>query len=70
VLRQSLRVLFPSWSSFVEEVLPTMINETMDHQYVLPNLASTTIIFASFDLWMFRGGVDIFSMVINFMNDI
>jgi hypothetical protein len=70
VLRQSLCVLFPSWSSFVEEVLPIMVNETMDHQYVLPNLASITIIFASFDLWMSRGGMDTFSMVINFMNNI
>jgi hypothetical protein len=42
----------------------------MDHQYVLPNLASTIIVSTSFDVWMFHGGVDTFALVINFMNDI
>jgi hypothetical protein len=52
----------------VEEVLPTMVKKTMDI-HVLPNLALTTMVFASFDLWMSCGGVDTFALVINFLND-
>jgi hypothetical protein len=37
--------------------------------HVLANPASATIIFASFDLWMFHNGVDIFDLVINFLNE-
>jgi hypothetical protein len=33
------------------------------------NLASTCTISTSFDFWMSRGGVDIFSLVINFLNE-
>jgi hypothetical protein len=46
----------------VEEWLPTM-----DH-HVLPNLALTTMVFASFDLWMFHGKVNTFALVINFLS--
>jgi hypothetical protein len=35
----------------------------------LLNLAFATMVFASFDVWMFRGGVDIFALVINFPSD-
>jgi len=34
--------------------------------HVLRNLASIAIVSTSFDLWMSRGGVDNFSLVINF----
>jgi hypothetical protein len=27
------RVLFPSWSSFVEEMLLAMVKKTMDHMF-------------------------------------
>jgi hypothetical protein len=53
---------------FVEEMLIIMVKKTMDH-HVLPNLALTTMVSASFDLWMFHGGVDTFALVINFLND-
>ncbi len=53
-----IRVLFFFRSSFVEEVLPTMVKKTMDH-HVLPNLASTTVVSTSFDLWMSHGVVNI-----------
>jgi hypothetical protein len=52
----------------VEEVLPTMVIKTMDH-HVLPNLALTTMVFASFDLWMYHGKFNAFSWVINFLSD-
>jgi hypothetical protein len=45
-----------------------MVKKTMDHR-VLPNLALTILISTSFDLWIFRGGVDIFALVINFLSD-
>jgi hypothetical protein len=54
-------------SIFFCEVLPTMIKKTMD-QHVLPNLASTIVVFASFDLWMSHNNMDIFVLIINFLN--
>jgi hypothetical protein len=52
----------------VEEVLLAIIKNTMDH-HVLSNLAYATMGFASFDVWMFHGGVDTFALVINFPSD-
>ncbi len=52
----------------MEEVLLAIIKNTMDHP-VLSNLASVTMVFVSFDVWMFHGGVDTFVLVINFLND-
>ncbi len=52
----------------MEEVLPAIVKNTMDH-HVLLNLAFTTMVFSSFDVWMFCGGVDIFTLVINFPSD-
>jgi hypothetical protein len=52
----------------VEEVLPTMVKKTMDH-HVLPNLTLTTMVFASFDLWIYCGEVNTFFWVINFLSD-
>lgn len=43
-------------------MLPAIVKNTMDHD-VLLNLAFTTMVFASFDVWMFRGGVDTFTLV-------
>ncbi len=45
-----------------------MIKKTMD-LYVLLNLTSTTIIFASFDVLMFRNKVDTFALAINYLNE-
>jgi hypothetical protein len=53
----------------VGEVLFAMVKKTMD-QHVLPNLASTIVIFTSFDLWMSCNNVDTFTLVIKFLNDI
>jgi hypothetical protein len=52
----------------MEKILFTMVFLTMDH-CVLPNLASTRIMYASFDLWMSSNNVNFFAMVINFLND-
>ena len=68
VLRQAPRVVFPSRKQLVEDALPAMVTKTMD-RYVLPSLASSVTASASFDLWMSRGGVDTFALVINFLSD-
>jgi hypothetical protein len=52
----------------VEEMLPTMVKKTLD-QHVLPNLKITTTISTIFNLWMFRGRVDTFVIVIIFLNE-
>jgi hypothetical protein len=68
VIRQCSHVQFPFRSSFVEEMLPTMVKKTMD-QHVVPNLASTIIVSISFDMWMCHDCVDTFNFVINFLSD-
>jgi hypothetical protein len=50
----------------VEEVFPIMVTKFMDI-HVLPKLASVVMISTSFDLWMFRRGVDKFALVINYL---
>jgi hypothetical protein len=52
----------------MDDVLPTMVKKTLD-LHVLPNLASTTIISTSFDLWMLKGSVDTFALVIKNLNE-
>ncbi len=38
--------------------------------HMLPILASTTTMFTSFDLWMSKGGVNTFTLIINYLNEI
>ncbi len=45
-----------------------MVKKTMD-LHVFPNLAFAFTIFESFDLWMFKGDLDTFSLVMNFLNE-
>jgi len=68
VLPQRSHVQFPFQSSFVEEMLATMVKKIMDQHFVL-NLVSTIVVSTSFDMWMFHDSVDTFSFVINFLND-
>jgi hypothetical protein len=44
-----------------------MVTKFMDI-HVLPNLGSATTISISFDLWLCRGGIDMFSLVINYFS--
>jgi hypothetical protein len=64
-LHQCPQVSFPSQTILVDEVFFCNGNKTLN-LHVLPNLASTTIIYASFDMWMPWGGVNTFALVINF----
>jgi hypothetical protein len=57
---------FPFQSSFVEEMLPTMAQKTMN-QHILPSLTSNIVMFTSFDLWMSHNDVNIFALVIKFL---
>jgi len=68
VLRFCSRVVFPSWVMFVKEVLLAMVKKTMQ-LHVLPELAKATTLSTSFDLWMSRGSVDTFALVINYLNE-
>jgi hypothetical protein len=38
--------------------------------HMLPIFASTTTMFTSLDLWMSKGGVNTFTLVINYLNEI
>jgi len=49
-------------------MLLAMVKKTLD-QRVLPKLKIAAIVVTSFNLWMFRGGVDTFVVVINFLNE-
>jgi hypothetical protein len=48
-------------------MLLAIAKKTMDH-HVLLNLASATIVFTNFDLWMSCSNVGIFALIINFLN--
>ncbi len=37
--------------------------------HVLPNLEFTIIDFVNFNLWMSRGGIDTFALVINYLDE-
>ncbi len=58
--------LFPSHLQLLEKVFHIMITVSMD-MHVLPKLVSTAIVSTSFDLWMSKGGVNTFALVINYL---
>jgi hypothetical protein len=49
-------------------MLPAMVKKTMQ-LHVLPRLVEVTTLSTSFDLWMSRGGMDTFALVINYLNE-
>jgi hypothetical protein len=68
VLCLCLHLVFPSWATFIEEVLPIMVKKTMQ-LHVLLGLAKVTTLLISFDFWMSKGGMDTFALVINYLNE-
>lgn len=66
ILCQCLCVVFPSWSSLMEQVFHAMAIKTME-LYVLPYLESIAIVYVGFDLWMFKSVIDTFAFVINYL---
>jgi hypothetical protein len=47
----------------VEKFIPKMVTKTMN-LHMLPNLSFVIIVSCSFDIWMFRGEVNTFALVI------
>jgi hypothetical protein len=52
----------------MEHVLLEMVQKTMG-LHMLPNLEIAIIVFTSFDFWMSRDGVDIFALVVNYLDE-
>ncbi len=61
-------MIFPSCFNLVEEVLPGMVQKIMN-LHVFPNFKYVATMFVSFDFYMFRGSVDTFFLVINYLSD-
>jgi hypothetical protein len=59
-------VVFLSRSTLVEKMNPTMVKQSL---HMLPNLAFATTMVISFDLWMSRDEMDIFALVIKYLNE-
>jgi len=54
---------------FLVEVVISTIVQKITNLDVLLNLVFLTIVYASFNLWMPRGNVDMFVLVINFLHE-
>jgi hypothetical protein len=52
----------------VEEAFLAMVTKIMN-LHVFQNLSTTTTMSTSFDLWMPRGGMNTFPLVVNHLND-
>ncbi len=61
-------MIFPFHSDLVEEVLFGMVQKPMN-LHVFLNFKFGGIVFVSFDLWMFKGGVDTFVLDTKQLND-
>ncbi len=59
---------FSFQATFVKEVLHAMIKKTMQ-LHVLIALTKATTLSTSFDLWMSKGGMYTFALVINYSNE-
>lgn len=53
----------------MKEMIPTMVPK-ITNLHMLPILAFTITMFTSFDLWMSKGGVNTFTLIINYLNEI
>jgi len=52
----------------MDDVLFAMVKKTLD-LHVFPNLAFLAIVFTNFDLYMFKGSVNIFALMIKNLNE-
>ncbi len=62
------RIVFPSRKTFSQEILVNLV-EKMKQEYMLLKLKQFYYVIASFDLWMSKGARDVFTLVINFLNE-
>ncbi len=60
-------VVFPFEKTFVENILPSLVEKTMTTyvEFALANYLSTNY---TFDLWMSNGAHDVFVVVVNFIS--
>ena len=65
-MRRDPRIVIPSCKTLSEDVLPTMLERTLN-QVVRPYIDACCTITATFDLWMSKGAQDTFCLVINFL---
>jgi hypothetical protein len=61
--------MFASHSSLVEQMFLTMVTKTMG-LHVLPSFEFATTTSTSFDLWMSKGGVNTFVLVIKYLDEV
>jgi hypothetical protein len=60
---------FFSFSSYIYRRSVAYNGKKTMQLHVLPRLVEATTLSASFDLWMSRGGVNTFALVINYLNE-
>jgi hypothetical protein len=60
-------IVFPSIKTFSQAILPHLVQKTKD-VYVLPKKIQCGLAIASFNLWTSKSAHDIFSLVINFLD--
>jgi len=53
---------------YCEQVFPTIVTKTM-HLDVMSFLEFVAIVSCNFNFWMFRGGMDTFALVINYLDE-
>jgi hypothetical protein len=58
--------VFPSHRTLTKNVLPCLVKCTLE-KFVLPYINVAISITTTFDLWMNKGALNIFSLVINFL---
>jgi len=68
VLKQNLYLNFPSKWVSRNDLLPKVAKKTKEN-FVSISFASCNICTMSFDLWMVKGGVDTFVLIVHFFND-
>jgi hypothetical protein len=61
-------IVFLSRKTFSQEILLDLVQKTKD-VYVFTRTFSSMSTTASFDLWMSKGAYDIFTLVINFLDE-
>ncbi len=68
ILGQNLRLTFSSKEKFLNDLLPT-ITKWEKEKFTSSTFESCNMCIVFFDLWMSRGGVDTFVLIIHFLND-
>jgi hypothetical protein len=68
ILKKNTILNFPSRQKFKHDFLPRIVKRTKE-LFVFPTFESCNICIVFFDLWMSRGGVYTFVLIIHFLND-